>query len=335
MKHKWLLIATIVIMLASMLAACGGGQTAKTDCSKDPTPPPLAKKDKYKVGFSQVETNNPWRIAETESMKAEATKLGHELVYTDAGGSEAKQIADVESMIAQKVDLIFMAPRSEQALAEAVLKAKAACIPVILLDRDVDHSIAAPGTDFVTMIGSDFVEEGRRTAEWLANATNQTATIIELEGTVGSSPANDRKKGFDEEIAKYPNMKIVASQSGDFARDKGRQVAETLLQAHPDTTAIYAHNDEMAIGAIAALEAAGKVPGKDVIVVSIDGTKDATQAILDGTLGATCECSPKFGPKAFEVMAGYANGETYPAKIVNPDRFFDITNAAEYLPEAY
>lgn len=335
MKHKWLLIATIVIMLASMLAACGGGQTAKTDCSKDPTPPPLAKKDKYKVGFSQVETNNPWRIAETESMKAEATKLGHELVYTDAGGSEAKQIADVESMIAQKVDLIFMAPRSEQALAEAVLKAKAACIPVILLDRDVDHSIAAPGKDFVTMIGSDFVEEGRRTAEWLANATNQTATIIELEGTVGSSPANDRKKGFDEEIAKYPNMKIVASQSGDFARDKGRQVAETLLQAHPDTTAIYAHNDEMAIGAIAALEAAGKVPGKDVIVVSIDGTKDATQAILDGTLGATCECSPKFGPKAFEVMAGYANGETYPAKIVNPDRFFDITNAAEYLPEAY
>jgi galactofuranose transport system substrate-binding protein len=334
MKHKWLLIATIVIMLASMLAACGG-QTAKTDCSKDPTPPPLAKKDKYKVGFSQVETNNPWRIAETESMKAEATKLGHELVYTDAGGSEAKQIADVESMIAQKVDLIFMAPRSEQALAEAVLKAKAACIPVILLDRDVDHSIAAPGKDFVTMIGSDFVEEGLRVAQWTAEKTGGKAVIIELEGTVGSSPANDRKKGFDEEIAKYPDMKIVASQSGDFARDKGRQVAETLLQAHPDTTVIYAHNDEMAIGAIAALEAAGKVPGKDVLVVSIDGEKDALQAIIDGKLGASCECSPKFGPKAFEVMAGYANGETFPAKIVNPDNFYDITNAAEFLPEAY
>lgn len=335
MKHKWLLIATITVMLASMLAACGGGQTAKTDCSKDPTPPPLAKKDKYKVGFSQVETNNPWRIAETESMKAEAARLGHELVYTDAGGSEAKQIADIESMIAQKVDLIFIAPRSEQALAEAVLKAKAACIPVILLDRDVDHSIAAPGKDYVTMIGSDFVEEGRRAAEWLAKATNGNAVIIELEGTVGSSPAIDRKKGFDDEIAKYPNMKIVASQTGDFARDKGRQVTETLLQAHPDVTAIYAHNDEMAMGAIAALEAAGKVPGKDVIIVSIDGTKDAAQAILDGKLGATCECSPKFGPKAFEVMLGYANGQTFPAKIVNPDRFFDITNVAEYLPEAY
>jgi len=335
MKQKWLLLLTIIVMLASLLVACGGGETAKTDCSQDATPPPLAKKDSYKVGFSQVETNNPWRIAETESMKAEATKLGHELVYTDAGGSDAKQIADIESMIAQKVDLIFLAPRSEQALAEAVLKAKAACIPVILLDRDVDHSIAAPGKDFVTMIGSDFVEEGRLVAEWTAEKTGGKAVIIELEGTVGSSPANDRKKGFDDEIAKYPEMQIVASQSGDFARDKGRTVAETLLQAHPDTTVIYAHNDEMAIGAIAALEAAGKVPGVDVLVVSIDGTKDATQAILDNKLGATCECSPKFGPKAFEVMAGYANGETFPAKIVNPDRFFDITNAAEYLPEAY
>jgi len=335
MKHKWLVVITILVILSTVLVSCGAGQTAKTDCSKDPTPPPLAKKDKYKVGFSQVETNNPWRIAETESMKAEATKLGHELVYTDAGGSEAKQIADIESMIAQKVDLIFMAPRSEKALAEAVLKAKAACIPVILLDRDVDHSIAAPGKDYVTMIGSDFVEEGRRVAEWTAKQTGNKGVIIELEGTVGSSPAIDRKKGFDDEITKYPDMKIVASESGDFARDKGRQVAETLLQAHPDTTIIYAHNDEMAIGAIAALEAAGKVPGKDVLVVSIDGTKDATQAIIDGKMGATCECSPKFGPKAFEVMTGYANGEKYDAKLVNPDRFIDATNAAEYLPEAY
>jgi galactofuranose transport system substrate-binding protein len=354
MSKKFFLVFSIVLVLA-MLAACapaqqtggqqsgttgqtstqGGQPAASGNCADSPTPPPLAVKDKYKVGFSQVETNNPWRIAQTESMKAEAARLGHELVYTDAGGSEAKQIADIESMIAQKVDLIFMAPRSEKPLAEAALKAKAACIPVIMLDRDVDHSIAAPGKDYVTMIGSDFVKEGEMAAEWLAKAMNQKATIIELEGTVGSSPAIDRKKGFDETIKNYPDMKIVASQTGDFARDKGRQVAETLLQAHPDATAIYAHNDEMAIGAIAALEAAGKVPGKDVIVVSIDGTKDAAQAIIDGKMGATVECNPKFGPKAFETMVKYANGETFPPKIVNPDRFFDISNAAAYLPEAY
>lgn len=333
MKHKWLLAVAALVIMAALLVSCGG-QTAK-DCSDDPTPPPLAKKDTYKVGFSQVETNNPWRIAETESMKAEAEKLGYEYVYTDAGGSEAKQIADIESMIAQKVDMIFIAPRSEDALAEAVLKAKAACIPVILLDRDVNHDIAVPGKDYITMIGSDFVEEGKRVAEWTAEKTGGNAVIIELEGTVGSSPANDRKKGFDDEIAKYPGMTIVASQSGDFARDKGRQLTETLLQAHPDVTVIYAHNDEMAMGAIAALEAAGKVPGQDVLVVSIDGTKDATQAILDGKMGATSECSPKFGPKAFEVMLAYANGEKIDTRLTNPDRFFDITNAAEYLPEAY
>lgn len=329
---KTLIIIFGVLVLFSLLSACGG---AAANCADDPKPPPLEKKDTYKVGFSQVETNNPWRIAQTESMKAEAAKLGYELVYTDAGGSEAKQIADVDSMIAQKVDLIFLAPRSEQALAEAVLKAKAACIPMIMLDRDVDHSIAAPGRDYITMIGSDFVKEGELTAEWLAEAMNGEAIIIELEGTVGSSPAIDRKKGFDDKIAEYPNMTIVASQTGDFARDKGRQVAETLLQAHPEANAIYAHNDEMAMGAIAAIEAAGKVPGVDIMVVSIDGTRDAAQAIIDGKLGATCECSPKFGPKAFETMLGYADGMTYPEKIVNPDRFFDATNAADYLPEAY
>jgi ribose transport system substrate-binding protein len=337
MKRSLYVLVSIMVLFSIVLAACAsaGGGSSQASCKDSPTPPPLAKKDKYKVGFSQVETNNPWRIAQTESLKAEAARLGHELVYTDAGGSEAKQIADVESMIAQKVDLIFLAPRSEKPLAEAVLKAKEACIPVIMLDRDVDHSIAAPGKDYVTMIGSDFVAEGKNVAQWLAKTTGEKATIIELEGTVGSSPAIDRKKGFDDEIKNYPNMQIVASQTGDFARDKGRQVAETLLQAHPDVTAIYAHNDEMAMGAIAALEAAGKVPGQDVIVVSIDGTKDAAQAILDGKMGATSECSPKFGPKAFETMLAYANGETFPPKIVNPDRFFDATNVAEYLPEAY
>src|SRR3712207_1314335 len=159
--------------------------------------------------------------------------------------------------------------------------AKRAGIPVVLLDRNVDQSLAKAGRDYVTFIGSDFVDEGKRAAEALTKAMNGNAKIIQLEGTTGSSPANDRRKGFEDYIKAHPGMKIVASQSGDFARDKGRQVAETLLQAHPDANAIYAHNDEMAIGAIAAVEAAGKVPGKDIILVSIDGTRDALQAIID------------------------------------------------------
>lgn len=297
--------------------------------------PVLKQKDKYKVGFAQTESNNPWRLAQTASMKAEAEKLGWQLVYTDAAGSAAKQVADVNSMIAQGVDVIFLAPREEKPLIPAVMAAKKAGIPVILLDRNVDQSLAKAGQDYVTFIGSDFVLEGQRAGDWLVKATGGKAVIIELEGTTGASPANDRKKGFDDVIAKNPSMKIVASQTGDFNRDKGRQVAETLLQAHPDATVVYAHNDEMALGAISAIEAAGKKPGKDIIVVSIDGEKDALQAIVDGKLGASVECNPRFGPKAYETAMSYAKGDKVPGKIINPDQFYDANNAAASLPAAY
>ncbi|AYM82126.1 ABC transporter substrate-binding protein [Agrobacterium tumefaciens] len=296
---------------------------------------PLTKKDTYKVGFAQTESNNPWRIAQTESMKAEAAKLGYQLVYTDAAGSAAKQVADVNSMIAQGVDVIFLAPREEKPLIPAVMAAKKAGIPVFLLDRNVDQKLAKAGEDYVTFIGSDFVEEGRRVAEWLAKNANGKSKIIELEGTTGSSPANDRKKGFDEAIKAAGGFEIVASQTGDFARDKGRQVAESLLQAHPDADVIYAHNDEMAIGAISAIEAAGKVPGKDILVLSIDGGKEAVQAVVDGTIAAVVECNPRFGPKAFETMARYAKGETIEPWVKNVDKFYDGTNAKEELAGAY
>jgi ABC-type sugar transport system substrate-binding protein len=296
--------------------------------------PKLKEKKTYKIGFSQTESNNPWRLAETESVKSEAAKRGWQLVYTDAAGSAAKQVADVNSMIAQQVDVILLAPREEKPLVPAVMAAKKAGIPVILLDRRVDP-VAKPGRDYLTFIGSDFVEEGKRAADWLAKAVNGKATIIELEGTTGSSPANDRKKGFDEEIKKHPEMKIVASQTGDFARDKGRQVAETLLQAHPDATAIYAHNDEMALGAIAALEAAGKKPGKDVIVVSIDGEKDGVQAIVEAKMACSVECNPRLGTKAFEAIEAYAKGEKIPEWIKSDDHLFDDSNAKENLTTAY
>ncbi len=298
--------------------------------------PPLKKKDSYKVGFAQTESNNPWRLAQTASMKDEAAKRGCQLVYTDAAGSAAKQVADVNSMIAQGVDFIFLAPREEKPLATAVLNAKKAGIPVLAIDRDLDQAIAKRGQDYLAFIGSNFIQEGQRVADWTIAKTGGRGKIIELEGTIGSSPANDRKKGFDDTIkAKAPEMVILASQSGDFARDKGRQVAETLLQAHPDATIVYAHNDEMALGAIAAIEAAGKVPGKDILVVSIDGSKDAVQAIIDGKLGATCQCNPRFGPAAFDIMYKYAAGEKIPPLIINPDKFYDATNAKEELANAF
>lgn len=297
--------------------------------------PKLAQKANYRVGFAQTESNNPWRIAQTESMRAEAAKRGHQLVYTDAAGSAAKQVSDVNSMIAQKVDLIFLAPREEKPLVPAVMAAKRAGIPLVLLDRRVDETQAKPGRDYVCYIGSDFVAEGRRAGEWLVQAMKGDARIIELQGTVGSSPANDRRTGFADAIKGSPGVKIVASQSGDFVRDKGRQVAETLLQANPAANAIYAHNDEMAVGAIAAVEAAGKAPGRDITIVSVDGTRDALQAIIDGKMGATVECNPRFGPKAFDTMERYARGEPIEVWVVNEDRFFDKSNAAQLIAEAY
>lgn len=298
--------------------------------------PKLEQKDRYKVGFSQMESNNPWRIAETKSFKDTAESCNWDLIATDAAGSAAKQVADVDSMIAQGIDVLFLPPREEKPLIPAVKKAKAAGIPTFLVDRSVDPNSAKPGEDFVAFLGSDFVKQGQRAAEWLIeNFDGDKGVIVELEGTTGSSPANDRKKGFDDRILQDDRFEIVASQSGDFARDLGRQVMETLLQAHPDVNVVYAHNDEMAIGAIQALELAGRKPGEDITIVSIDGTRDALQAIIDGKMGVTVESSPFFGPLACEVMNRYAAGEEIEPWVQVEDRIFTVENAADHIDEAY
>ena len=314
--------------LSALVAVAAGIAPAET--------PPLAQKERYKGGFAQMESNNPWRIAETKSFHDTAESCNWDLIATDAAGSAAKQVADVDSMIAQGIDVLFLPPREEKPLIPAVMKARAAGIPTFLVDRSVDPNVAKAGEHFVAFLGSDFIDQGKRAAEWLIeNFDGEKGVIVELEGTTGSSPANDRKKGFDDRIAEDGRFEIVASQTGDFARDLGRQVMETLLQAHPDVNVVYAHNDEMAIGAIQALELAGRKPGEDVTIVSIDGTRDALQAIIDGKMGVTVESSPFFGPLACEVMKKYAAGEEIPGWVQVEDRIFTVENAADHIDEAY
>jgi ABC-type sugar transport system substrate-binding protein len=296
--------------------------------------PKLAKKSTYKVGFSQSESN-PWKAAENDSIKEEAAKLKFTLIYTDAAGSAANQVSDVNSLIAQRVDVLFIAPREEKPLIPAVKAAKRAGIPVILLDRTVDPNLAKAGTDFLTFIGSDFIEEGKRCADFLLAHKPNGAKIIEIEGTTGSSPANDRKKGFDGALEGKTGFRILASQSGDFSRDKGRQVAETLLQAHPDVEVIYSQSDEMTMGALSAIQAAGKVPGKDIMVVGCDGGKEVVQQVVDGKVAFVVECNPRMGPKAFEVLQRYAAGEPIEAWVKNPDRAYDASNAAADVGKAW
>lgn len=290
---------------------------------------------KKTVGFSQMENTGPWRIAESESMKSEAAKRAdkYQFVYTDAQSTTAKQISDVEDLIARKVDAIFLAPREAEGFSGIFKAAKDAKIPIILIDRE---ATGTAGTDFVTVIKSDFIQEGKRAGEWLAKQTSGKAGIVELKGTTGSSVANDRSKGFMDAIKASPDMKIIASQDANFTRAEGQKVMENIIQSKgKEITAVYAHNDEMALGAIQALKAANMNPGKDVMVISIDGQKTALQAIIAGDMNATVECNPRFGPIAFDALEKFLKGEKLPPQIINEDRFFDASNAAQFVNEAY
>jgi ribose transport system substrate-binding protein len=289
---------------------------------------------KMRVGFSQTEEDGPWRIAETKSMRDEAAKRGYELVYTNARGATAQQVSDLEDIIAQRVDAIFLAPRESKGFEGPLKAAKDAGIPVFLIDRELEGVSA--GGDYVTFIGSNFIEEGKRAGEWLAKQTSGKAGIVELLGTAGSSVANDRHQGFADAIKAYPDMKIITAQDGNFTRAQGQKVMESLIQAHGKSiTAVYTHNDEMALGAIQALKAANMNPGKDVLVVSVDGQKSALQAIVDGSMNATVECNPRFGPVAFDTLEKFKRGEKIDAKIINQDRFFDSANASQLVGEAF
>ena len=282
-----------------------------------------------------MENNGPWRIAETQSIKDEAAKRNakFEYRYTDAQAQTSRQVSDVEDLIAQGIDVLFLAPKEYEGLAPALQAAKEAGVPVFLIDRE---AAGKAGEDYVAFIGSDFVEEGRRAAEWLAKQTGGKAGIVELTGTAGASVARDRAQGFAEELKKHEGMKIIASQNAEFTRAEGLRVMQNIIQAQgANITAVYAHNDEMALGAIQALKQAGRTPGKDVIVVSIDGQKSALQSIAAGELGATVECNPRFGPTAFDTLEKYLRGEPLQARIVMQDRFFDSSNAAQFINESY
>jgi len=282
------------------------------------------------VGFAQTGAESAWRTANTQSMKTEAGKRGITLRFSDGQGRQENQIRAVRSFIAQKVDAIVIAPIVESGWEPVLREAKRAGIPVIVTDRTVQVSDEAL---YACFIGSDFYEEGRMAAEWLAKATEGRGNIVELQGTPGSAPANERRKAFADGIAKFPGLKIIDAQSGDFRRSGGKEVMEALLKKHGRAiTIVYAHNDDMALGAIQAIEEAGLKPGKDILLISIDGIKEAIQAVADGTLACTVECNPLFGPKVYDTIARLLAGETVPKKNFNRDELFDATNAREKLP---
>lgn len=287
------------------------------------------------VGFSQSEKEaNPFRIAETQSIKDEAKKLGvKKLLTTNAQSQLPKQISDIQDMLAQGAQFLIVAPLNSDGLEPALKAAAAKKVPVLTIDRKLN---ATACKDYVAFLGSDFVEQGKRAADAMIKSTGGKGKVAILLGSSGNNVTTDRTKGFVDQLkAKAPDMKIVAQQTGEFARDKGQQVMEQLIQSKPDITAVYAENDEMGLGAVTALKAAGKKPGKDVKIVSVDGTRNAVQAIVNGEYNAVIESNPRFGPLAFATAQKFYGGEAIPENVIISDRSYDEANAKSTVGNAF
>ena len=288
---------------------------------------------KIVLGFSQIGAESEWRTANTESIKSAAADAGIELKFSDAQQKQENQIKAIRSFIAQKVDVIGLSPVVESGWDTVLQEAKAAHIPVILTDRAVDSKDKSL---YVTFMGSDFIEEGRKAGNWLVNfekGKQGPINIVELQGTVGSAPAIDRKKGFEQVISKDSRFKVTRSQTGDFTRAKGKEVMEAFLKADKNIQVLYAHNDDMAIGAIQAIEEAGLKPGVDITIISIDGVKGAFEAMMAGKLNVSVECSPLLGPQLMAAVKDVVAGKPVPPRIITTEGIFPKEVAAAEFPK--
>lgn len=289
-----------------------------------------ASPKKLVLGFAQIGAESGWRTAETGSIKAAAKAQGITLKFSDAQQKQENQIKALRSFIAQKVDVIALAPVVESGWDTVLQEAKKAKIPVIIVDRTInvkDESL------YATFVGSDFPLEGKNAAIEMAKLLNNTGNIVELQGTVGSSAQVDRLKGFADEIAKYSNIKMLASQSGDFTIAKGKEVMESFLKKYGNKiNGLYAHNDDMALGAIQAIEEFGLKPGVDIKIVSIDGVKGIFEAMAAGKANVTVECNPLLGPQIMETAKKLAAGQTVPKRIKSNEGIYRMNQAKKELP---
>ncbi|SCK51425.1 monosaccharide ABC transporter substrate-binding protein, CUT2 family (TC 3.A.1.2.-) [Streptomyces sp. WMMB 714] len=288
---------------------------------------------KATVGFSQSEKEaNPFRIAETASLKAEAKKRGVKLLSANAQSQFSKQISDVQDLISKGADLLVIAPLNSDGWEPVLKQAAAKKIPIVTVDRKIN---AKACDDYVSFIGSDFVEQGRRAADQMIKATGGKGKVAILLGTPGNNVTTERTEGFRDRIEqKAPGLKVVFKQTGEFAREKGQQVTEQLIQSKPDIDGIYAENDEMGLGAVNALKSAGKKAG-DVKIVTVDGTRNAVQGVTDKWIHGVIESNPRFGPLAFSTLDDFTSGKKVAQTIVIKDRVYTRANAERDLSKAY
>jgi simple sugar transport system substrate-binding protein len=314
-------IATTGCALAlATLTACGagdGGSKASAD-------------GKLVMGFAQVGAESGWRTANTKSVVEAAETADVELKFSDAQQKQENQIKAIRSYIQQKVDVIAFSPVVETGWDAVLLEAKRAKIPVILTDRAIDSTDTSL---YKTFLGSDFTEEGRKAGKWLAETANGPVNVAEIQGTTGAAPAIDRQKGFKEAIAQKSDIKIVATQSGDFTRAGGKQVMEALLRSHPDIDVVYAHNDDMGLGAIEAIKAAGKKPGTDIKIITVDAVEAGMVALANGEINYIVECNPLLGDQLMDLAKKVVKGENVPERVVTEETTFTTEQAKKVLKD--
>ena len=315
---KTITTALGAVLLAGLTACGSGGGSGAADDGK------------ITMGFAQVGAESGWRTANTKSIQETAEAEGIDLKFSDAQQKQENQIRAIRSYIQQKVDVIAFSPVVETGWDTVLLEAKRANIPVILTDRAVDSEDTSL---YETFLGSDFVEEGKKAGKWLVENTDGPVNVVELQGNTGAAPAIDRKEGFAEEIAARPDIKVVASQPGDFTRAGGKQVMEAFLNSTPDIDVVYAHNDDMGLGAIEAIKAAGKKPGVDIKIITVDAVKDGMQALANGEINFIVECNPLLGPQLMDLAKKVVAGEEVPARVVTEETTFTQEEAKAALPE--
>jgi galactofuranose transport system substrate-binding protein len=331
MKVSRLILFTTTMALLMGFISCSPQPIAPSTSAPDPDLNSKAKKGYQDliIGYAQLGAESEWRVANSISMKETAEQLGVELRFLDAQQKQENQIEAVRKLIIQKVDVIGISPIVETGWEPVFREAKAAGIPIILVDRRA----AVPDDLYVSYLGSDFLEEGGKAARIMAQMVNGKANIVELVGTIGSAPANDRYTGFREVLKDYPQMKIIDSDSGDFTRARGKEVMAVFLQKYgKKITAVFAHNDDMALGAIDAIEEYGLKAGKDIKIVSIDATRGAFEAMIAGKLNATVECNPLLGPQFFDLALKVVNGQPIPKWVPSIEGVFFPENAGVILP---
>ena len=325
MVKKTLIAATAISMGTVMLTACGSDSNAKDS------------DDTITMGFAQVGAESGWRTANTTSIQDSAKEAGIELKFSDAQQKQENQIKAIRSYIQQKVDVIAFSPVVETGWDTVLQEAKRADIPVILTDRAVDSEDTSL---YETFLGSDFVLEGEKAGQWLVeNAADSDVdgdgdiNVVQLEGTTGAAPAIDRAEGFAEAIGADPSIEVTASQTGDFTRDGGKQVMESFLNSEDGIDVVFAHNDDMGLGAIEAIEAAGLVPGEDIKIITVDAVKDGMQALADGKINYIVECNPLLGPQLMDLAEKVVAGDEVPERVVTEESAFTQEQAVEVLPD--